>query len=126
MTDTRRHQRLDVELQGALASDLDNDFTDMVMANLSLGGCFIKTPMPEPAGSMVMLRFALPGEGHKTVIKAVGRVCWTKSGSDGPAGMGIQFVRVEAQEMTELRKYIGGLLHGDLVATEPPSDEKAA
>lgn len=126
MTDTRRHQRLDVELQGALASDLDNDFTDMVMANLSLGECFIKTRMPEPAGSMVMLRFGLPGEGHNTVIKAVGRVCWTKSGLDGPAGMGIQFVRVEAQEMTELRKYIGGLLHGDLVATTPPNDEKAA
>ena len=126
MTDTRRHQRVDVDLQGALAADLDNDFTDMVMANLSLGGCFIKTRMPEPPGSMVMLRFALPGEGHNTIIKAVGRVCWTKSGLDGPAGMGIQFVRVEDQEMTELRKYIGGLLQGDLVATERPADEKAA
>lgn len=115
MTEPRReHQRVDVTIQGVLRKDIDPDFTDMMMSNLSLGGCFIKTAMPEPPGAMVMLRFALPGEGEGSVIKAVGKVCWVKTGGEGAAGMGIQFVRVEDVDLTTLKHYIAGLLEEDL------------
>lgn len=119
MTDERRnHQRVDVQLEGEIRQEPDPAFIDMMMANLSLGGCFIRTRMPEPPGAMVMLRFALPGEHTGTVIKAVGRVCWVRGDVDGVAGMGIQFVRVDDEDLTELKRYIGGLLDGDLFEVE--------
>ena len=110
----REHARVTVDIDGAIAPEAADDFADMLMANLSLGGCFIKTQMPEPPGAMVMLRFALPGEPGGAVVRAVGRVCWVKAGLGEPNGMGIQFVRVEDGDLTELKRYVAGLLESDL------------
>ena len=109
----RDHARFDVELPADLRRDADPEFVDHIMANLSLGGCFIKTLAPEPTGSMVMLRFTLPGDTEGPVVKAVGKVCWIKHGDDGVGGMGIQFVRIDDDDLTTLKRYIGGLLSGD-------------
>ncbi len=83
--------------------------------NLKLGGCFIRTSMPEPAGAMVMLRFALPGESEDTIIQAVGQVCWLRDEKDGAAGMGIRFVEVNDADFALLKGYIGGQLEADRV-----------
>jgi uncharacterized protein (TIGR02266 family) len=93
-------------------------FREMLMSSLSLGGCFIKTQVPEPPGAMVMLRFALPGVEDSMLVKAVGRVCWTKDGRDGPPGMGVQFVRVDDEDLMQLSNYVAGLLDGDMVQIE--------
>lgn len=112
----REHQRVDVDLDGGLKKEVDPEFSDILMANLSLGGCFIKTRMPEPPGSMVMLRFALPGDTAGGVIKAVGRVCWVRSGAEGPPGMGVQFVRIEDHDLAELKRYILGVAEPEFTA----------
>lgn len=114
VSEQRISPRVNVEIEGVIGRDVHPELSDMLMSNLSLGGCFIKTRMPEPPGSMVMLRFALPGEESGAVIKAVGRVCWVKSDFDGPGGMGIQFVRVDDADLDELQRYIAGLLDADL------------
>jgi len=110
----RKSPRVVVDVRGVLKRDIDPDFTDMMMSNLSLGGCFIKTSVPEPAGSVVMLRFTLPGADESTSIKAVGKVCWVKEGGDGPLGMGVQFVSVDDGDRSTLVQYISGLLSDDL------------
>jgi uncharacterized protein (TIGR02266 family) len=112
--ENRRHARVNVDVQAIVRRDIDPDFSDMMMSNLSLGGCFIKTDAPEAAGSVVTLRFTLPGEGGDGAIKAVGKVCWVKTGGDGPKGMGIQFVTVDEADLGRLMHYISGMLTEDL------------
>ncbi len=108
----REHARVDVDLRALLVHDeLHAEDIELLMSNLSLGGCFIKTAMPEPSGSMVMLRFSLPGDAHAPVVRAVGKVCWTKGGRE--SGMGIQFVRIEDEDLGVLKRYIAGLLSDD-------------
>ena len=114
MSETRAHERVHVEIEGVLSREEAADFNEMLLNNLSFGGCFIRTAMPEPPGAMVMLRFALPGDWGVAAIKAVGRVGWVKNGDDGPAGMGVQFVQVDDCDLDELSRYIAGLLESDL------------
>lgn len=108
--DGRQHPRVSVDVRGVLRRDIDPNFSDMMMSNLSLGGCFIKTSAPEPPGSVVMLRFSLPGEDQKATITAVGKVCWVKEGGEGSLGMGVQFVSVDDDDRVTLVQYISGML----------------
>jgi uncharacterized protein (TIGR02266 family) len=113
-TDNRRqHSRVAVQFPTGVKpdADLDLEFQEQMLSDLSLGGCFIRTEMPEPPGAMVMVRFALPGAPEDESVKAVGRVCWTRDGTDGPKGMGIQFVRVTDADLGRLRSYISGIDH---------------
>jgi uncharacterized protein (TIGR02266 family) len=112
--ENRTAPRVVVDVRGVLKREIDPNFSDMMMSNLSLGGCFIKTSVPEPAGSVVMLRFSLPGSDVSASIKAVGKVCWVKEGGDGPLGMGVQFVSVDDADRSTLVQYISGLLSEDL------------
>ena len=105
--DRRINPRIDVELE---AEVIGPDLSRHMMQNLSIGGCFIRTRTPEPAGSLVMIRFALPGEVHRQTVKAVGRVAWIRHDAQGPSGMGIQFVKVEQQDYSDIRTYITGRL----------------
>jgi len=107
----RRHPRVTVDFPTKVthSADIDAEFREFMVANLSLGGCFIRTDMPEPPGAMVMVRFALPGDDSDEAVKAVGRVCWVRDGQDAPIGMGIQFVRVADTDLTRLKTYISGV-----------------
>lgn len=116
-TPTDRTAEYEVDL-----SDSSANFAEMLMANLSLGGCFIRTNVPEPPGAMVMLRFELPGSDGNASVRAVGRVCWVRDGSTGPAGMGLQFTRVDDEDLLELSNYVAGLLDSDVA----PIAEEAA
>jgi uncharacterized protein (TIGR02266 family) len=84
------------------------DLSAHMMQNLSVGGCFIKTRTPEAAGALVSVRFALPGEPTRPMVKATGRVAWIRSDSEGPSGMGIQFVKVEDKDLADIREYLIG------------------
>lgn len=84
------------------------DLSAHMMQNMSVGGCFIKTRTPEPPGSLVMVRFALPGEPDRPMVKAVGRVAWVRTDKEGPSGMGIHFVKLEEKDLSDIRAYITG------------------
>ncbi len=119
MDEQREHPRVDVDLDSEVGPDpMGTSFREMLMSNLSLGGCFIKTTVPEPPGAMVMLRFALPGVDESNMVKAVGRVCWTKDGRDGPPGMGVQFVRVDDEDLLQLSNYVAGLMDADVAEVQ--------
>jgi hypothetical protein len=60
-----------------------------------------------------MLRFELPGLDLGVAVRVVGRVCWVRTEEDGPAGMGIQFVEIEASDRRTIEQYVVGLLPAD-------------
>ena len=64
-------------------------------ANLSKGGCFIKTSKPLPVGREVLIEVRVPGIENNP-ISIPGEVTWSSRGVDelGPdqkAGMGIEY-----------------------------------
>ena len=74
-----------------------------VSSNLSTSGIFIQSDHPEPAGTE--FAFALRIE-EWSPIQGEAKVIWTRSKSEGPerpAGMGVQFVEVDAQSRRMIR-----------------------
>jgi uncharacterized protein (TIGR02266 family) len=62
--------------------------------NLSKGGVFLETESPMPIGTVLTLRFAVPGVGP---LEVTGVVAWIRPPEvdSGPAGMGIEFERLD-------------------------------
>ena len=85
----RAHERIVVDLNGSLCSNLDQNYTKMMMANLSLGGAFVRTTFPLEKGALVQLRLPSGTEGVTILIE--GEVVWTQVGDD-LSGMGIRFL----------------------------------
>ena len=112
----RNHDRFDVQIKSVVEQELGSKASDMLMSNLSLGGCFLRCKTPESPGGLVMVRFKLPDvDGRATVVKAVGRVAWLRHGENG--GMGIQFVRVDEGDLNEVQRFLAGV--------DSPTDEDA-
>ncbi len=64
--------------------------------DISPGGMFILTPRPSPRGALI--RFECAADVADDYFRGTGRVVWQRNKSDprGPAGMGVRFVRLEA------------------------------
>ena len=113
MKENRQHPRYDVDIAAAVGT-VDADFAEMMMSNLSVGGCFVRTNDPQPAGTSVQIRFKLPGS-ESTSLEAVGQVCWVSSEVQGIAnGMGIQFDALTDSAEITLKRYIAGMLESDM------------
>jgi hypothetical protein len=68
---------------------------------LGLGGLFISTPEPPPAGDFIKLVFELPGGD----VRARARVCDSQPGK----GMGIQFVSMGQEARARLSRHLSSL-----------------
>lgn len=66
-----------------------DDFLADYACNLSLGGMFIQTERPLPAGTRFRLRLLLP-EPHEP-IETYAEVRWVADTVDGERGMGVRF-----------------------------------
>jgi len=81
----------------------------MMMANLSLGGAFIRTAYPLEKGAHVQLKLPSPrGEG---TLEIEGEVVWTQLGED-LSGMGIRFLSLPDADKTVLRDLLMGFHQG--------------
>jgi hypothetical protein len=69
---------------------------------MGLGGLFISTPEPPPAGDFIKLVFELPGGD----VRARARICDSRSGK----GMGIQFVSMGHEARARLNRYVDILI----------------
>ncbi len=72
------------------------ELVDVLAANISLTGMFVRTQEPHPAGSV--LRFELRLGDDSASAQGVGEVAWVRRGelfSVLPAGMGIRFRRFD-------------------------------
>ncbi len=74
--------------------------------NVSPGGVYFDRAIPHALGTMVTLKFALPGD--KEMVVARGEVVSAAGSSDG-LGMGVRFLTVEGDGEKRIKSYIRAL-----------------
>ncbi len=79
-----------------------NTIAAALTLNLGRGGLAIRTTSPLEGGTLVRVRFRLPGARHEADIEA--RVTW----SDRRVGMGLQFARVDPDDQATIDEFVDG------------------
>jgi class 3 adenylate cyclase len=92
---SRRYRRLDLDLDLSVHTARGNERLRGI--NISEGGIFIATEMPEPKGTPLTIEARLPTSSGIYPIAINGRVVWT-GGEDGVTGMGVRFTAVQSTE----------------------------
>jgi len=87
------------------------DIFTSLSQNLNEGGIFIETDRPAPVGTVVEIKFYLPGD-HNKPIETHGVVVWSTTSPPGKdtghprAGMGIEFERLNNHDKERINKFI--------------------
>lgn len=105
----RRSEREEfvVRVSYATVDELFSDFT----RDINEGGLFIATDQPEPAGTAVSMRFALPGSDR--AVETRGRVVRVSDGAGSePPGMGIEFDPLSDEASTGIDELIRSMRAG--------------
>lgn len=107
--DDREQERAEVHTEVRLRSPSLSEFQREHSDNLSEGGVFVRSDVPMAKFTLVKLELVVDDE---TYVEAVGRVVWTRgpeaATDDEPAGMGIKFVKLEAESRDRLRALVEG------------------
>jgi uncharacterized protein (TIGR02266 family) len=102
----RRHPRksLRVELQGE-----DSDGHGQLLfegSDLSSGGAFLRTDLLLERDERLTVQFQLPGD--ERTVTAQARVAWVRRfpKDEEPAGMGLEFLSMEADDQALLTRFL--------------------
>lgn len=124
MTDGRRDERLPVEIRVRFKSANLGAFVEEYSKDLSENGLFLRTENPQPVGTLIS--FELNLSETTPAVCGVGRVVWTRmavaADASHPAGMGIKFVRLDAEGAVvfdQAKRLVGARLSGGLVGLSP-------
>jgi hypothetical protein len=71
--------------------------------DLSVGGCFLKTPAPLPKGSRIRLRVSHDGEDFTAIARVTENV--------SAQGMGVEFIEIEPNDRATLEKWLAEKAH---------------
>lgn len=104
-TERRRYPRRECELTVQVRFSGQIEDMQAIVADICLGGCFISTVSPPPAGTTVLLCFGAAGEGATITGKTV--TCIPGN------GMGIEFTASVDAAGTDLLKALIERLDGD-------------
>ena len=101
----RFEDRLDFQLLVSykINGEEENNFS----FNLSTGGMFIETTLPNKIGTPLSLKFEFPMDS--TILNITGEVAWIRSEPDEsgqPVGMGIKFTDVDDEKKEGLLKAV--------------------
>lgn len=102
-----RRRFLRVPVQVWVEQWTDRETYHQQSSNLSLGGIYLDRTVPHPEGTLVNLRFTLPGEERPIVCK--GRIVYPR-GAEDDFGMGLEFVDLPAAEEDHLAEFLKGEL----------------
>lgn len=93
---TREHVRVPLETDTRMSVESTEK-----TKNISEDGVFIVTKKPLKPGTMIKMKFSLPGTGNNIQTRA--EVMWIRKGKEkkGPDGMGVKFVNLSS-EMKEI------------------------
>jgi len=93
-----------VRIDYATVDEMFSEFT----RDINEGGLFIETEKPHQAGTEVSMQFHLPGS--QEVLHTIGRVVRVSSGGVGaPAGMGIEFDELTADDRVKIDQIVRAL-----------------
>jgi uncharacterized protein (TIGR02266 family) len=95
--DKRRQRRVPIELW--IEAERDGELYFQRATNLSQGGAYFAQTFPLPKGTVVQLRFTLPGDEKE--ITCSGEIVATKD-----LGMGVQFVSLSDEAKERIDGYI--------------------
>ncbi len=95
----RRAKRIAIELW--IEAEQKDDLYFHRAANLSSGGAFFAQTLPHPAGTVVNLRFTLPGDSQE--IQCRGKVVAAPADA---LGMGIEFVDLKDADRQRIERLI--------------------
>lgn len=128
----RRHRRVQLQL-GVRLSTIDPELdpatgrpffrtSDETCVNVSRGGALLLTADPVAPGRRVLLEIELP-TGER--VEAVGRVAWTRlmmQPGDAPveAGLGVEFIGGEPNQLTRLERYLASVENAPPVRPAAP------
>jgi type IV pilus assembly protein PilZ len=118
--DRRRSPRVLVDLE--VDYSCEDTFLFAYITDMSALGIFVRTNAPEPPGTLLNVRFTLPGDRKPLTVE--GRVVWINAFRPGDVtninpGMGIKFVNVDHRDRRRIvalvRKiaYLEGQLDDD-------------
>lgn len=103
MTEKRKFRRLPVP---SIACRIYQDFR---LIDLSIGGAFVESPHPLPAGTEAKVEFSLPSAGGRRVTASV-RVEWAGdyfAGRGTPCfGMGLSFTSVAPEDRLAITEFL--------------------
>ncbi len=95
----RKAKRVAVELW--IEAEAKDELYFHRTANLSVGGAFFAQTIPQPVGTIVNLRFALPGDASE--IRCEGKVV---SAPEGGLGMGVEFEDLAEDDRRRIERLI--------------------
>jgi uncharacterized protein (TIGR02266 family) len=72
-------------------------------ANISTGGIYLENTIPHPVGTLVTLRFSLPGDTEKFEVRA--QVAAAIAGEE-EFGMGLKFVELGPAVAERIQQYV--------------------
>ena len=80
--------------------------------DLSEGGLYIRTNYPFDTDETLTLSFSIPQHEQAVSISCHARVAWTnfetnRRKTEYPSGVGVQFLNLSCEDLTELSKFIG-------------------
>ncbi|HJZ86885.1 MAG TPA: TIGR02266 family protein [Polyangia bacterium] len=101
--ETRASRRVDLVVDVNLESE--HNFYTGFSRNLSSGGLFVQTPLLRAVGSVLRVRFTLPG--HEDAIESDAVVRWVREVAEVErCGMGMQFDKLPARAHAAIDQFI--------------------
>lgn len=97
----RRTQRVPVDVWVEESRDRETYFQRG--ANLSVGGIYLGRSIPHPLGTMMSLKFTLPGEQQP--IHVVGKIVSLALDGEEP-GMGVAFTELDEDTRARIERYV--------------------
>jgi hypothetical protein len=103
---SRKDERALVSLTARYRSPTTFEYVEEECYDVSVGGMFIRSTTPAPAGTLIKLECdgaVAPGK-----IRGVARVVWLRrgNGEGGPGGMGVKFVKLEPGSRDLIRRIV--------------------
>ena len=95
--DKRRQRRIPVELW--IEAERNGELYFQRASNLSVGGAFFTQTVPLPVGTLVSLKFSLPGDAYE--IQCKGEIVTAKD-----LGMGVQFIDIAEIDVMRIESLI--------------------
>src|ERR1041385_3130640 len=104
MRQRRKYLRASFQTEVWLGQDGIYTRTSEMLRDLSEGGAFIETSQRFPIGSIIYLRFNLPGSGKLISCTVEVRNVWKDA-----SGFGVQFPDIPPDSAQQIRLYVEGI-----------------